>query len=54
MSKNKVQHQHGYSLPDLFKNYGTEAQCINALFKWKWPNGFICPACSSTSYCSLK
>jgi len=35
MSKNKVQHQHGYSLPELFKNYGTEIQCINALFELK-------------------
>ncbi|MCK5776955.1 MAG: IS1595 family transposase [Bacteroidales bacterium] len=54
MSKNKIQHQHGYSLPDLFNNYGTEEQCINALFKWKWASGFVCPSCSSTSYCSLK
>ena len=39
---------------DLFNKYGTEGQCINALFKWKCPCGFVCPACSSTSYCSLK
>jgi len=54
MSKNKIQYQCGYSLPDLFENYGSEEQCINALFKWKWPNGFICPECASKSYCSLK
>jgi hypothetical protein len=42
MSKNMVQHQHGYSLLDLFTHYGTEKQCIEALFKWKWPSGFIC------------
>ena len=54
MSKNKIQHQHGYSLPDLFKNYGSEEQCIQALFNWKWPDGFICPKCSSHSFCSLK
>ena len=27
MRKNKVQHQCGYSLPDLFKHNGTEIQC---------------------------
>jgi hypothetical protein len=31
MSKNKVPDQHGYRYPDLFNNYGTETQCINAL-----------------------
>jgi transposase-like protein len=54
MSKNMVQHQHGYSLLDLFTHYGTEKQCINALFKWKWPSGFICSECGSKSYCALK
>lgn len=54
MSKNMVQHQHGYSLLKLFQSYGTEKQCIDALFKWKWPNGFTCPECGAKSYCSLK
>ncbi len=31
MSKNIVQYQHGYSLPDLFNNYWTETQYKNAL-----------------------
>ncbi len=25
--------------------YRTEEDCINALFKLRWPNGFICPNC---------
>ena len=54
MSKNMIQHQHGYSLLELFKNYGTEQQCIEALFKWKWAGGYICSKCGSKSYCSLK
>jgi transposase-like protein len=54
MSKNMIQHQHGYSLLELFKNYGTEKQCVDALFGWKWPNGFTCSKCGSKSYCSLK
>jgi len=54
MSKNMIQHQHGYSLLRLFENYGTEKQCTDALFEWKWPSGFICSKCGSKSYCSLK
>ncbi len=33
MKKNMIQHQHGYSLLQLFKSYGTEKQCIDALLK---------------------
>ncbi len=54
MSKNKIQFQSGYSLLELFSEYGTEDQCRRSLFDWKWPDGFICPECSSSSYCSLK
>ena len=25
--------------------FGTEAQCIEALALWRWPNGFLCPKC---------
>jgi transposase-like protein len=54
MAKNKVQFQNGYSLIELFKNYGSEEQCSAALFNWKWPQGFQCPDCGSSKYCSLK
>lgn len=54
MCKNKVQFQVGYSLIELFKNYGTENQCIEALFKWRWPTGFRCPQCGCDRYCVLK
>lgn len=54
MSKNKVQFQTGYSLPELFHDYGTEEQCRQALFDWKWPDGFVCPECGSMSFCGLK
>lgn len=36
MSKNKVQFQKGYSLTGFIKDYGTEEQCRQALFKWRW------------------
>nr|WP_270668479.1 MULTISPECIES: hypothetical protein [unclassified Aeromonas] len=35
MAKSKVQFQKGYSLFDFFKDYGTEAQCENALLAWE-------------------
>ena len=54
MCKNKVQFQVGYSLVELFQDYGTESQCSKALFNWRWPGGFSCPACGSDSYCFLK
>ena len=54
MRKNQVQFQKGYSLTDLFKNYGTEDQCSEALFKWRWPEGFRCPDCGSSSYSIIK
>ncbi len=27
------------------KAFSTEEQCIEALFKLRWPNGFMCPNC---------
>ena len=38
MAKSKVQFQKGYSLFDFFKDYGTEAQCENALLAWEGAN----------------
>ncbi len=54
MAKNKVQFQKGTSLFDWIKDYGDEEKCRTQLFNLKWPNGFVCPECSSSSFCSLK
>ena len=54
MCKNKVQFQVGYSLIKLFHDYGTESKCTQALFKWRWPTGYICPECGCHKYCFLK
>jgi hypothetical protein len=54
MAKNKVQFQKGYSLSELFKDYGSEEQCTKALFNWKWLEGFACRECKAQSYCVLK
>lgn len=54
MAKNQIQFQHGYSLAELFNDYGSEQQCEDAIFQWKWPAGFVCPHCDASSYCRLK
>lgn len=53
MAKNQVQFQRGLSLPEFLKNYGTEQQCCDALFKWRWPAGFTCPVCGHPGYCVI-
>lgn len=53
MAQNKVQFQKGISLPDFIQRYGTEEQCFNALFTWRWPQGFICPRCGGRKSCQL-
>ena len=54
MAKNQVQFQKGFSLPDFFREYGTDDQCEKALFAWRWPTGFVCPNCHSIRHCKLK
>ena len=53
MAKNKVQFQPGMSLREFLTHYGTEAQCREALFRWRWPQGFRCPHCGHSGYCTL-
>lgn len=54
MPKNQVQFQRGYSLPDFLREYGREEQCRAALFRWRWPQGFSCPGCGYSGYCTLQ
>ena len=54
MSKNSIQFQPGISLQEFISKYGSEEQCHQALFKWRWPNGFKCPECCHDRYCILK
>ena len=54
MAKNQVQFQRGMSLGDFMAGYGTQEQCEQALFKWRWPRGFVCPECGGMTYCALK
>lgn len=54
MAKNRVQFQKGLSEAGFRELYGSEDQCGEALFKWRWPKGFACPRCGGASYCQLK
>lgn len=31
------------SLIEFIGSYGTEEQCFEVLYKWRWGNGFKCP-----------
>ena len=31
--------------------FGEEDQCRAALFRLRWPEGFVCPACGHRGYC---
>lgn len=53
MAKNQVQFQKGLSLRQFLSEYGTEEQCHDALYRWRWPNGFVCPECGHTKCCDI-
>ena len=50
MARNRVQFQKGYSLVQFMDEYGTEEKCTEAVFRWRWPNGFVCPRCEHTGH----
>ena len=45
MTFNSIQFQHGMSIPEFVRCFGTEAQCAQAVTHARWPNGFRCPRC---------
>ncbi|WIX08340.1 IS1595 family transposase [Xanthomonas oryzae] len=54
MSINAVQFQAGFSMPEFFASYGTEAKCYRALYQWRWPQGFRCPCCAGRARSRFK
>jgi transposase-like protein len=54
MAKSRVQFQKGYSLPKFLESYGTEEQCREKLFRYRWPDGFKCPKCGNSHHYELK
>ena len=54
MAMNRIQFQPGLSMPEFLKDYGTEAQCEQALEAVRWPNGFCCPRCGHAAHYVLR
>jgi transposase-like protein len=54
MARNKIQTQKGLSLRAFQQAYGSEEQCYEALFAWRYPKGYVCPACGAQRACRLK
>ena len=54
MAKNSIQFQKGLSLSAFFSQYGTEDQCRAALFRMRWPKGFLCPRCGHDSCSEIR
>jgi len=54
MPRNPVQFQKGMSDADFERLYGTESQCQDALFAWRWPKGFLCPVCGGKKHSVIK
>ena len=50
MAFNQIQFQHGMSIPEFVRSFGTEAQCAEAIKAARWPEGFRCPRCSSSDH----
>lgn len=53
MPRNPVQFQKGMSDADFDRLYGTESQCRDALFAWRWPKGFTCPNCGGSKHSAI-
>src|SRR3954453_20371593 len=54
MARNKVQFQKGLSEAQFAVLYGTEAQCREAVTRWRWPSGFVCPVCGGKQHSVIK
>ena len=51
MAENKIQFQKGLSVVAFLGRFGTEERCAAALERWRWPRGFVCPACGHAGDC---
>jgi hypothetical protein len=40
----------GQGIQDFFSRDGIEDQCREAIFAKRWPNGFVCPRCTGSTY----
>jgi transposase-like protein len=54
MARNPVQFQKGLSEKRFRELYGTEDLCRAAVAAWRWPDGFVCPACGGREHSLVK
>jgi len=54
MPMNRVQFQPGLSMAEFMRRFGTQEQCEAALTLARWPQGFSCPDCGSSSRTSFR
>jgi transposase-like protein len=54
MARNLVQFQKGLSEAEFHDLYGSEERCQEAVFAWRWPQGFVCPDCGGRDHCVVK
>ena len=54
MARNSVQFQRGLSEAEFERQYGTEQACREALFRWRWPEGFECPSCGERRHSAIQ
>ena len=53
MPINKVQFQKGLSEAEFQDLYGTQELCREAVFRLRWPDGFVCPGCGGRAHCVI-
>lgn len=53
MADNPNTIQQALDYEEFLEHYGTEEQCFDALYRWRWPEGFRCPHCGHDRYCQL-
>jgi hypothetical protein len=56
MAMNRIQFQHGLSMPEFLRDYGTEAQCERVLEVVRWPNEFFAVRVAvkrRTTFCAM-
>jgi transposase-like protein len=54
VARNSVQFQKGLSEPEFEQQYGGEEACREALFRWRWPDGFECPICGERRHSEIR
>ena len=53
MADDSIRIQHELSFSEFLEHYGTEEQCFDALYRWRWPAEFRCPHCGHDRFCQL-